>query len=162
MWPPRPRPLPQGEGLRHKAIGRREYFTLLKTLIYVNPRVTLARLLRHNQTLAERKLWWILRSRALEGYKFYRQHPIGPYFVDFCCHKGKVVIELDGYHHLNTQEYDDYRTEYLLACGYQVIRFWNREVITQEKLVVEKILHTLKLSKAVGLLPPGEGGTDGS
>jgi very-short-patch-repair endonuclease len=112
----------------------------------VDPRVIVARTLRRSQTTAERKLWWLLRSKALAGYKFYRQHPIGPYFADFCCRSKKLIVELDGYHHLNTQEYDDVRTEFIKANGYSVIRFWNREVITQERKVVETILKHLKES----------------
>jgi hypothetical protein len=43
-----------------------------------------ARQLRRQQTDAERRLWMRLREHQL-GVQFRRQHPIGPYVVDFCC-----------------------------------------------------------------------------
>ena len=54
-----------------------------------------ARKLRENQTDVESKLWWRLRHRQLNGAKFRRQHPIGPFIVDFCVETG-LVVELDG------------------------------------------------------------------
>lgn len=56
----------------------------------------LRRSLRKSSTPAEQKLWGILRRRELAGYKFRRQHPIGPYVVDFYCASGKLVVEVDG------------------------------------------------------------------
>ena len=46
-----------------------------------------ARELRQTQTVCETQLWDLLRNRQLEGYKFLRQVPIGPYFADFACLK---------------------------------------------------------------------------
>jgi very-short-patch-repair endonuclease len=53
-----------------------------------------ARNLRRSQTNAERKLWSLLRDRRLAGFKFRRQHPVGPFVVDFCCTEAKVIVEL--------------------------------------------------------------------
>ena len=53
-----------------------------------------AKTLRKNLTDAERWLWQHLRNRGLSGYKFRRQHPIGPFVVDFACIEKGVVIEL--------------------------------------------------------------------
>ena len=55
--------------------------------------------LRQNATDAERRLWAMLRDRRLAGYKFRRQHPIGPYIVDFACTKYHLIIEADGGQH---------------------------------------------------------------
>lgn len=62
----------------------------------VRPQVARARRLRHDGTDVEKRLWYRLRSRQVEGAKFRRQQPIGPFFVDFCCVEAKLVIELDG------------------------------------------------------------------
>ncbi len=58
-----------------------------------------ARKLRKSETDAERKIWQQLRNRYLNGAKFRRQHPVGPYVVDFICINGKLIIELDGSQH---------------------------------------------------------------
>ena len=57
-----------------------------------------ARRLRSVQTDAERRLWMRLRRHQL-GVQFRRQHPIGPYIVDFCCVERMMVVELDGGQH---------------------------------------------------------------
>ncbi|MBI4795626.1 MAG: DUF559 domain-containing protein [Deltaproteobacteria bacterium] len=54
-----------------------------------------ARALRQRMTDAERRLWHHLRDRQLGGWKFRRQHPVGPFIVDFICLEKKVVIEVD-------------------------------------------------------------------
>ncbi len=83
--------------------------------------------LRHNTTQEEQILWAKLRNDQM-GVPFRRQHAIGPYITDFCCIKHKLVIELDGGHHLEQQEYDVERTAYLELRGYRVIRFWNQDI----------------------------------
>ena len=102
-----------------------------------------ARQLRHQQTDAERKLWRVLRNRQLQGFKFRRQHPIGRYIVDFCCLEHQRVIELDGGHHFLQREADQSRTDFLLQRGYQVLRFWDHEVLTQSEAVLQQILEEL-------------------
>ncbi|MBY0565367.1 MAG: DUF559 domain-containing protein [Hyphomonadaceae bacterium] len=63
-------------------------------------------------TPAEARLWLQLRSGKL-GASFRRQHPIGPYYVDFCCAALKIVIELDGGQHAKRTAYDAARTAFL-------------------------------------------------
>ena len=103
----------------------------------------LAKELRHNTTPSERKLWAALRADQL-GVSIRRQHAIGPYITDFCCIKRKLVIELDGGHHLDQVEYDARRTAYLASRGYRVIRFWNRDVKKNLSGVVARILEELE------------------
>jgi very-short-patch-repair endonuclease len=100
--------------------------------------------LRHELTPAERKLWAALRGDQLNGVNFRRQHAIGPYIADFCSVKAKLIIELDGSQHLEQTEYDQERTQYLEAQGYQVIRFWNNEVLNNLDGVVLAILSALE------------------
>ncbi len=99
-----------------------------------------ARQLRRDQTLAETKLWLALRSHQLENIHFRRQHPIGNYIVDFCAPQAKLIIELDGSQHLEQQEYDAERTEFLESKGYRVLRFWNRDVLNNLDGVMIMIL----------------------
>lgn len=87
-----------------------------------------ARTLRKNATEVEKLLWLRLRKRQLLNCKFRRQHPIGPYIVDFVCMDKKLIVELDGGQHADTTAYDDQRTEYLERNGYVVLRFWNNQV----------------------------------
>lgn len=99
----------------------------------------LARSLRKQQTEAERLLWSRLRNRQLQGCKFRRQQPIGPYIADFLSLEPKLIIELDGGQHAEQQEQDNQRTRYLQALGYRVLRFWNHEVLNDLEAVLEAI-----------------------
>lgn len=122
-----------------------------------------ARLLRKNSTDAEKRLWGWLRNRGLNGWKFRRQFPIGQYIVDFECHELKLIVEADGGQHAKRQLYDIRRTEYLQSKGYQIVRFWNNEVLGNLEGVLEAL--TLSLSQRerdlLLLLPPGEGRDEG-
>jgi len=79
-----------------------------------------------------------------DGVRFRRQHAIGNYIVDFCAPRKKLIIELDGSQHLEQQEYDQERTRYLESHGYQVIRFWNNEVMKDVEGVLLAILQKLE------------------
>ena len=100
-----------------------------------------ARALRAAQTEVERRLWQRLRNRQLNGAKFRRQHPIGPYIADFFCLDARLVIELDGSQHgeESTLRTDRRRTEYLANECYRVLRFWNEEVMSNIDGVLEEI-----------------------
>jgi len=78
----------------------------------------LARKLRRTPTDAEIRLWSRLRRKQLEGFRFRRQHPLGPYVVDFFCAAAKLIVEVDGGQHAND---GDARTRWLAARGYRVI-----------------------------------------
>ena len=123
--------------------------------------VSLARKLRKTLTKAERKLWQILRSRQLGGFRFRRQVPLGNFILDFACFDPCVVIEVDGGQHndIATLEYDKQRTQWLESRGYLVLRFWNNEVLQEIEGVGEAILsHCLYLKSPHPNLPPqGEG-----
>jgi len=122
--------------------------------------VTTARKLRRDMTIAERKLWLALRGRQLGGAKFRRQHPLGPYVIDFYCEEAHLAVEVDGIQH--TPEGDAPRTAWLEAHGCRVIRFWNEEVLKHMPAVLETILRALAASPhpradARLPLPMGEG-----
>jgi very-short-patch-repair endonuclease len=97
----------------------------------------LARDLRQQMTDAERFLWSRLRRRFL-GTKFRRQVPLGPFIVDFACMRRKLVIEVDGGQHLESVA-DAARDRWLAENGFQVLRFWNHEVLQNLEGVLERI-----------------------
>ncbi len=107
---------------------------------------TKARLLRKNQTDAEAALWQKLRGRGLSGYKFRRQVPVGPYVADFLCKEAMLIVEIDGGQHAEQVEYDRFREDFLKTHGYQIIRFWNNEVLGNLDGVLETLTGTLTLT----------------
>ena len=98
-----------------------------------------ARGLRKNPTDAERALWKHLRLRQLEGHRFRRQQPLGPYIVDFVCFEKKVIIEVDGGQHAEQVVSDAERTACLEAQGFRLLRFWNHDVLRDIEAVKEVI-----------------------
>jgi very-short-patch-repair endonuclease len=101
-----------------------------------------ARSLRANDTEPEYRLWGELRGRRLNGHKFVRQIPIGPFVVDFLCREKHLVLELDGGQHSDSR-YDARRTDWLNSQGYAVLRFWNDEVLWERRSVLETLLAVL-------------------
>jgi very-short-patch-repair endonuclease len=103
--------------------------------------VTFRRRLRNSPTAAEVALWKVLRTRQLGGLKFRRQHPIGPYVLDFFCTGQRLAIELDGDQHDEDHQkrHDDLREEYLKARLIRVMRFGNRDVLTAPASVYDAI-----------------------
>ena len=99
-----------------------------------------ARTLRRENTLAEARLWNALRAHGLGGWKWRRQVPRGSYIVDFLCVDAGLVVELDGGHHPEQEDYDARRTACLEALGLRVIRFWNHEVLGDRDAVCTAIL----------------------
>jgi very-short-patch-repair endonuclease len=102
-------------------------------------RLSLARDLRKNLTDAENAVWNMVRARRIRGTKFARQVPIGDYIVDFCCFERTLVIEVDGGQHDANRALDAVRTEFLKTEGFDVVRFWNNEVLNNPEAVYEVI-----------------------
>lgn len=102
--------------------------------------------LRNNATPAEIKLWGVLQRSNLGGYKFRRQHSVGPYILDFYCPSEKLAVELDGDSHFTGSgvEYDRKRTAYLNGFNIKVLRFLNTDVYDNMSVVCERILAVLK------------------
>ncbi len=89
--------------------------------------IPIAKRLRKNATEAEKHLWYILRSKSM-GVKFRRQAVIGRYVVDFVCFEKRLIIEVDGGQHCQNAK-DIIRDQWLKSQGYDVMRFWNNEVL---------------------------------
>jgi len=102
-----------------------------------------ARTLRSHLTDAEQALWRHLRMRQLGGCKFRRQRPIGPFIVDFVCLEKKLIVEVDGGQHTEQHRYDTSRDRWLNTQGYDVLRFWNDDVLTRIDDVKEAIYRAL-------------------
>ncbi len=104
-----------------------------------------AKTLRKEMTDAERRLWYRLRAHRFEGLKFKRQVPIGPYIADFANLRAKIVIEVDGGQH-NESQRDEVRDRFLNEQGFRVLRFWNNEVLRSTDEVLEVILLAVRSS----------------
>ncbi|MBL8903391.1 MAG: endonuclease domain-containing protein [Rhizobiales bacterium] len=104
-----------------------------------------ARILRKNDTEAERRLWEAIRNRRLGGFKFVRQLSVGPYIADFACRDCKLIVEVDGATHGTDAEatYDGRRSAYLREQGYRILSFWNDDVYASLPDVCDAILLTL-------------------
>ena len=109
-------------------------------LKYPKSTLSRARKLRRNMTEAERKLWRLLRNNQI-GVHFRRQVPLGPYVLDFLCLPAKLVVELDGsqHYHKTGLAFDSKRGAYLRAKGLKVLRFNNREFLTNPSGVMQSI-----------------------
>jgi very-short-patch-repair endonuclease len=80
-------------------------------------------------TEAERRVWRILRSQQIQGFKFRRQVPIGRYIADFACHEARIIVEVDGGQHDPSSPHEAERSAVLRSEGYRVLRFWNNDVL---------------------------------
>src|SRR5260221_11223573 len=95
-----------------------------------------ARRLRREPTDAETALWYRLRSRRLNGYKFVRQEPIGPYTVDLICRDCRLIIEVDGGQHADNT-CDAVRDKWLTDHNYRVLLFWNNDLLGNMSRVLQ-------------------------
>ncbi len=98
-----------------------------------------ARTLRHEGNEPEQLLWTALRNGQIGGLKFRRQHPVGPYVVDFYCHSAGLVVEVDGMSHDEKAAQDAERSECLAAQGLRILRVQNRDVMENLDAVSREI-----------------------
>ena len=110
--------------------------------------------LRNNMTDAEKLLWSKLRNNQILGLQFYRQKPLLNFIVDFYCPAANLVIECDGGQHFTDEglEADRVRDEILVELGLVVLRFSNRQVLTEIDDVIELIFQTAQ--SRIPLNPP--------
>ena len=107
--------------------------------------------LRQRQTKAESLIWTVLRAKRLAGLKFRRQHPLGPYIVDFACIEKDIVIELDGGYHEHQYDKDRVRQAFLESQGWQVLRFSNEDVLLDVEAVA------ISIARQIGVAPVFKG-----
>ena len=142
----------EGESMRQGRSPQANRWGVIKRQ-YSQQTLQNAKALRQNQTNAEGLLWHYLRNKQLEGHKFRRQQPIGPYIVDFACLPRKLIVELDGGQHAKQKAYDKKRDTFLKDKGYRILRFWNNEIFENCFGILESIYAALHHH------PPLEGGS---
>ena len=87
-------------------------------------------------------MWRLLRHRRLSNFKFRRQVPFKSYILDFVCFEQRLIIEIDGSQHADSQS-DAARTAALTSEGFRTARYWNNDVLQQPVAVSEDILAKL-------------------
>src|SRR5688500_10407008 len=111
-----------------------------------------ARRLRKDMTDAERALWRLLRDRRMNGWRFRRQEPIDRYIVDFVSFEARLVIEVDGGQHYESES-DQRRDAYLQSQGFRVLRLWNTDVLANRDGVYRIIMTALARCAPPGAAP---------
>ena len=117
------------------------------------------KLLRNTATNSEQKLWYYLKNKQLDGYKFRRQYGIGKFIVDFYCSEIKLAIEIDGANHFfddKSTNYDIIRQKFIESKGIKVLRFTNAEIINNIGGVIESIIIAFKTSPNPSLVRRGK------
>jgi len=114
--------------------------------------------LRKQQTPQEQALWRQLQAKRFSGYKFRRQQALGRFIVDFVCFSQKLIVELDGGHHVDAAPYDAQRDAWLKLEGFRVLRFWNNGWAMQQEAVLETIWRALQTPSPSPQPLPHEGG----
>ncbi|WP_379073187.1 endonuclease domain-containing protein [Mesorhizobium sp. UC22_110] len=102
-----------------------------------------ARSMRADATKAENLLWQSLRNRRLDGLKFKRQVPLDGYILDFLCFEVKLIVEVDGSQHADSQA-DVVRDRHFEEQGFRILRFWNDEVEQNIDAVCSAILQAAR------------------
>ena len=122
-------------------IGQNRIFNVQTKFNSTRAKTKRARKLRNETTDAEGYVWGRISRRQVDGFKFRRQHPVGPYILDFYCPELGLCIELDGEQHGSDEglEHDLQRTQFLEAQGIEVIRFWNTDVYEDLDSVISTI-----------------------
>ncbi len=150
-------PSPSGEGL-----GWGRDFIMPPMQHQATPQARqFAHELHQSLTNAERHLWHHLRLQQL-GVRFRRQHPLGPFILDFVCLSARLVVEVDGSQHLQQVAADQRREDWLAQRGFRVSRFWAHDVLTQTDAVLERIWWTLQGTSPHPAPPPAGEGASGA
>jgi len=97
--------------------------------------------LRRDRTDAEEKFWQAARNRQIDGFKFRFQHSLLPYIADFACLEAMLIVEIDGGQH--DEGRDAKRTAFLESEGFEILRFWNNDVLSNLEGVIHVVRETL-------------------
>ena len=117
-----------------------------------------ARELRRQSTPSEEALWAEVSGRRLNGYRFRRQQPIGPYFVDFFCAPGRLIVEIDGPVQEMQMEYDAERQREIEVAGYRFLRVTADRVLHDLPRVLQEIEAALAVAPPLPRQGEGAGG----
>jgi very-short-patch-repair endonuclease len=115
-----------------------------------------ARGLRKSMSLPEVLLWRAVRRQQLEGWRFRRQHPVGPYVLDFYCDAGKLAVEVDGYSHQVDNQWvrDERKDAWLARHGIRTLRLQAVLVLKDMDGALRTILAHLPPQSASPTAPP--------
>ncbi|MEZ5893849.1 MAG: endonuclease domain-containing protein [Parvularculaceae bacterium] len=99
--------------------------------------IRLARRLRKASNTPEKMAWETLRSLRKQGFAVRRQHPIGPYVVDFAIMKARLVIEVDGSIHRrdDIRDKDELREQRISQMGWRVLRIDAQTALSPDHLM---------------------------
>ena len=97
--------------------------------------------LRRDRTDAEEKFWQAVRNRQIDGFKFRFQHSLLPYIVDFACINAMLIVEIDDGQH--SEERDARRTAVLESEGFEILRFWNNDLLSNLEGVITVLREAL-------------------
>ena len=103
-----------------------------------------AKRMRRAPTDAESAMWRLLRDRRLSTHKFRRQVPFRNHILDFVCFDRKIVVEIGGSQHADS---DKARDEALASEGFRVLRYWNNDVLQRRNAVLEDLFAKLELGE---------------
>ncbi len=108
-----------------------------------------ARVLRRSLTLPEIILWGQLRKKRQDKAKFRRQHPFGPYVLDFYCDQARLAVEVDGWvHDMGDNPARDARRDAWLAVqGIATLRILATDVLNN----LDGVLHDINVAVLEGV-----------
>ncbi|MCW5938760.1 MAG: DUF559 domain-containing protein [Fimbriimonadaceae bacterium] len=101
-----------------------------------------ARKHRKEMGVSERVLWERLRNGAT-GFKFRRQHPVGPYLLDFYCPEAMLAVEVDGPSHTERLSKDESRDRYLSSLGVITVRVPSEDFFEETHTSASQWLETI-------------------
>ncbi len=132
-------PAQRGRGTARSAVEGASEQTIMRA---PTKTITNARRLRRALSVPEARLWSRLRERASGKAVFRRQHPVGPYVLDFYCAKARLAVEIDGAtHDLGDRPLRDLRRDvWLEARGITVMRIAASEAMRRMDEVADAIV----------------------
>ncbi|MBX3485088.1 endonuclease domain-containing protein [Phenylobacterium sp.] len=109
-----------------------------------------ARQLRRKMTLPEVILWTALRGREPGKPTFRRQHPFGPYVLDFYCSRAKLCVEVDGGSHAfgDQPQRDSRRDALLRAHGITTVRVSATGVLDDATMIASSLIELARRRSA--------------
>jgi very-short-patch-repair endonuclease len=123
-----------------------------------------AKYMRSNPTDAEVRLWSILRAKRLEALKWKHQVVFDDlYIADFVCFERRLIVEADGSQHADNK-HDADRDTWFNQQGFEILHFWNNDILTNTEGVALSILHALEslcaadAARPLSPTPPPQGG----
>ncbi len=121
----------------------------IKFIQYNRAYIDYARENRKVSTKVERIFWWMVKDRRLFGYKFRRQKVIWSFILDFYCPELLLWIELDGWYHNDSVDYDKCRDAQIYKKGVLVIRFRNEDIEKNLEWVISELEEIVRERKII-------------